>query len=136
MDIIGYFSLSLNTLDIVTSISNTLRKKLTGFNKPVDRHKHYACPYFKELEVIPIYLLGQIARDEKYDNSVLPGPIMLKYIFAIILYTKKLLGGRVLLAECADAPELRTFYEENRFTLLQQRQDSKLLQYIKDIQSD
>ncbi len=119
----AYYTIAIKAIKLGTDISKTLHKKLEG----VSIHSN----------IIPFYLIGQLGRNNKYTSVELSGKTILSYIFDTIDKVHTIIGGRLILAECKDVPQLRSFYENNGFTYFQNdlSNDCPLIQYIKFINS-
>ena len=73
--LVGYFAIANKTLIIREDISKTMRKKLTGFKS-------------KEVNTIPVYLIGQLAKNYNYDIKklkLISGQELLRLAFEKIL---------------------------------------------------
>lgn len=104
-DILAYFTLALKVLKLSESISKNLRKKLDGFKNDVTE--------------IPCYLIGQLARNDKFSNKDISGQIILSYAIRIIRQSYEQIGGKIALVECNDNPKVIKFYLNNGFIFLQ-----------------
>jgi hypothetical protein len=91
----------------------------------------------KSKDLFSIFLIGELGRNEKNINTDLPGDYILQIAIDLISEVHEIIGGRAVLVECNDNPELRKYYTNNGFTLLQIKPESStghpLLQYIRKI---
>ena len=76
---------------------------------------------------VPSYLIGQLAKDDKYRTAI-NGSLVLNYAISVILSAEHLVGGRVVYIECRDIPKLVAFYANNGFKLLRRDPSDALLQ--------
>lgn len=75
------------------------------------------------------YLIGQLGKNDKYKYSI-KGQEILSYSINIIQKCREFVGGRLVLVECEDKPELIKFYEDNKFEYLTTDEETNLLQFI------
>lgn len=121
--LVGYFSIANKTLSVRKDISKRLRKKLIGTTR-------------KKIETIPVYLIGQLSKNyfdclEKL--NLISGEELLRLAFKKIIEAQNVVGGRIILVECADKPKLREFYERYGFKIYSQDNEDGLLRYIREI---
>lgn len=114
-EIIGYFSIALKVLELSADISKTSRKKMHGFSK--------------EIESIPVFLIGQIGKNDLKTKSI-AGKDLLALAEMKIQECNDIIGGRVILLECENIDKLVTFYKTNSYIELQ-KSDKDLIQFIK-----
>ena len=117
----GYFSIALKPLTIDTSLSRSFRKKMTGPNET--------------LSEIGTYLIGQLSKNYNLPiaNHPLQGEELLYMACKKIKQAAYLSGGRIILVECRDIPQLKQFYEKYGFRLYKENTNDKLLKYIRNI---
>lgn len=106
VNVIGYFSLAMQTLKLPQDCSNNKRKKLDGFGSKRNG---------KTIENIPCFLIGQLARCSSVEKDALPGTELLKDALSYIALAQEAVGGRIALIECKEDPKLVQFYEANDF---------------------
>jgi hypothetical protein len=111
-DILAYFTLTISILKIVDEhISKKTLKKLDGISK--------------EKKEFPVYLIGQLGKNDKFWN-VIDGKSILKKAISLVCKANSIVGGRVVLVETLNNEKLIKFYEENGFKILQKRIDEKV----------
>ena len=116
--IAAYFSLAIQSLKIPESTSMSKIRRLDGL---------YSKRGGEPISEVPSYLIGQLAKDDKY-KAMIDGSLVLEYAISVILSAEHLVGGRVAYIECRDIPQLITFYENNGFKLLRRDPNDALLQ--------
>lgn len=105
--ILGYFSVSLKVLELSDELSNRKRKILDGLSAKL---------HGKVIKSVPCYLIGQLARNSDIsDEHSVGGAELINRAMSVIRSTETLVGGRYVLVECRDTPELIKFYEDNNF---------------------
>lgn len=105
-DLLAYFTISLHILKLSSHISKTIRKNLDGFRKDIDD--------------LPCYLIGQLGRNENVNKSDISGNTIISAAIDTIKQAQDLIGGRIVLIECANIQNLLCFYQSNDFKILQQ----------------
>jgi len=116
--IAAYFSVAIQSLKIPESTSISQIRKLDGL---------YSKRGGEPISEVPSYLIGQLAKNDKYKFD-LNGSLILEHAIAVIINAEYLVGGRVIYIECRDIQKLITFYENNGFKLLRRDPDDALLQ--------
>jgi hypothetical protein len=121
--ILGYFTIALKTMEIKTTASKSLLKKLDGISGKSKKN------------LFPVFLLGQLGRCTTIDKGELSGLRILTDVLSLIHIVQKFIGGRIILVECEDKPFLKEFYQRNGFQYLQESQENynRFLQYVKFI---
>ena len=114
----AYFSIAIQSLRIPESTSMSQIRRLDGL---------YSKRGGEPISEVPSYLIGQLAKDDKYKTAI-NGSLVLEYAISVILSAEHLVGGRVAYIECRDIPKLITFYEKNGFKLLRRDPNDALLQ--------
>jgi hypothetical protein len=94
-------------------------KKFTGF--PADTDK----------EEIAVYLIGQLAKNDKYANQI-SGKDLLDSAFLKIRKSQDIAGGRCTMVESKNLSKLEDFYIENGFSKVREDTDF-LLQFMRII---
>jgi hypothetical protein len=83
----------------------------------------------KKITDLPVYLIGQLAKNDKYSN-LFDGKDLIDSALSEIRKSQEVVGGRSILVESKNEESLTNFYTNNGFTLIQQDTD-KLLQFIR-----
>ncbi len=109
-NILGYFTLTLSILKIVEDVSKNTLKKLDGISK--------------DKTEFPIYLIGQLGKNEVFWNEI-NGSYLLESAISNIYDAYEVVGGRAVLIETLNNEKLIKFYTENGFKYLQKRLDVK-----------
>lgn len=79
----------------------------------------------------PVFLLSQIARDDRYDSDTLSGVELLAEAEDIIWRSSDLTGGSAIFLDCKDA--LRSYYEDKGYVFISYDEDTKLNRMTKPI---
>jgi hypothetical protein len=108
IEIVAFFSLAIQLLKIPEGATNAKIRRLDGL---------YSRKGGSPITEIPSFLIGQLAKNDKYAN-VFPGKMLLEYALSAIAEAERIVGGRVAYVECRDVPELVSFYERNGFKAL------------------
>ena len=119
IEILGYFTIALKVLELDDDVSKTKRKKLDGLNK--------------EIPFTPVYLIGQLGKNNIYKSEI-SGKEIIDFAIYEIMKSFNVIGGRIVLVECSNNQNLTKFYQDNDFELLQETTDknnNKLLQFIR-----
>lgn len=114
--ILAYFSLALKSLKLVDSLSNTRIKKIDGLSN--------------KIEDTPVYLLGQLGKNELYQREIEGKDILEKYVFPLVAQAVKYVGGRILLIECVNKEKLISFYGNNGFIYLQEDEYVQMIRFL------
>lgn len=61
-------------------------------------------------------MIGQLARNDNVVKTQLPGKELIEEAQRIIMSAVEAVGGRFMMIECHDIPELLDFYRNNGFT--------------------
>jgi hypothetical protein len=105
IEIIGYFSLSIKSLQVPKQISKTLIKKINGINKDID--------------ILNFFLIGQLAINNKYKgmqlNNYSIGQLLLSIAISKIRKAQKIIGLRYILVDAINHDKVIKFYEQNNF---------------------
>lgn len=104
--ILGYIAIALKVLHIPDGLSINARKNYDGY-----RGKSQGKP----ITDIPCYLIGQLARNDHADKTLLSGNELLEEAHRIIMSSVENVGGRFMMIECRDKPKLLKFYRDNNF---------------------
>lgn len=107
--VVGYFTVLIEGF-YFTRASGKNRKKIAG-----DKHaESFLC-----------ILIGKIGRSDAYKGKVSGDDILEAAIYNCSII-KSLTATKVVCVEYEDIPELKEFYENNDFTLLQRNEDNNL----------
>ncbi len=112
---LGYFTLGLGRLSYSGDIPGALWKKLRGVGDG-------------DATVLSCILLGQLARNDKVTYEELPKGFLFSQMLHQVYEGQKIIGGRLLLAECVD--ELIPYYNEKRFRHLYKNPNNGLNQMV------
>ncbi len=116
-EIVGYFSLRIETFDFHENVSKSLRRNISG-NKHAER--------FQTL------LIAQLGRSDKYRKQVPGKDILLRALNTCIYFASELGGVYSAVVEYDDVPFLHGFYENEGFKFIQQNpNNNKMMAGIK-----
>jgi len=118
IEIVAYFSIAIQLLRIPDGTSASQIRRLDGL---------YSRKGGDPINEIPSFLIGQIAKNDKYISSI-SGSLLLEYALSVISVAEEMVGGRVVYIECRDIPNLISFYEKNGFKVLRSDPDDGLIQ--------
>lgn len=106
--LVGYFTLSTKVIAIYkTSLSNTLRKRITKFAQYDNDLKRYS---------LSANLIGQLSKNFYSDyNKLISGDELLKLACDKVKDIQGQIGGRMVYLECEDESKLIDFYSSNGF---------------------
>ena len=114
--ILGYFTLSLKSLEFRESLSKNKIKDIDGFSK--------------EVSGVAIAMIGQLGKDENNANNI-SGKDLLDLCMSKVHQVKNVIGGRYVLIECHDIEKVVGFYHANDFERLQLDKSDNYLQMVK-----
>ena len=102
----AYFALSFTEIEIseLAQLSKSEGKRVDGISK--------------QPETIKAFLLGQVGKDDDY-HCGLSLESLLDEVLILAQQAQSIVGGRVLLLECADSSALQARYESVGFKYLQ-----------------
>lgn len=106
--ILGYFSIGLKTLTLPDNLSNNQIRKLDGYSGKIRGEK---------VDSLPVYLIGQLAKNDKY-ASVISGNEILQAAISIISEASASVAGRLIAIDCKPVKALHDFYERNNFIMI------------------
>lgn len=107
LSILAYFSVAIHHLQIPDAVSKSMKRKLNGiFNN----------------DIVPCYLIGQLARSDSCSKMGLGGHELLGYALNVLADAHELVGGRFVLVECKEQEKLLSFYQRNGFVLLPEKE--------------
>ena len=126
LTIYGCISLSLKVFTIPETLSNRQRLQLDGFS---------AKEHGKQIANLPCYLIGQLARNSNVPKDSITGTELLNTAYELIGRAVQAVGGRNILVECRNIPQLEKFYVDNGFDKVSQIQDGDqdMIQFIRKI---
>jgi hypothetical protein len=112
--ILGYYTLTMKTLELAETLSKTTIKRIDGFSKDV--------------QATEAVLLGQLGKNQRFEDQI-TGQSILDDALDTIYSIHYLVGGRIVFLECEETPKLIDFYGNNGFEPLQR--SGEYLQMIK-----
>jgi hypothetical protein len=119
--IIAYFTVALKVFKVAElGLSNRTIKELDGFSAKMDGEVIYD---------FPVYLIGQVAKNDTYKDAI-GGEDIIDHSIAVINSAQEKVGGRVVLVECENVPYLLEFYKKLGFKVIREDTD-KYVQLIK-----
>ena len=101
--LVGYYSLAIKDISLVTGVSCRVRKSISG------NRGRKQCAGF---------LIGQLGKNYKDDidkANLITGRQLIRLALDSILDAYKVVGGRAIIVECKDIYYLKRFYEELGF---------------------
>lgn len=116
--LVGYFTLSTKVIAVYkTSLSNTLRKRITKFAQYDNDLKRYS---------LSANLIGQLSKNfyNGY-NKLISGDELLKLTCDKVKDIQGQIGGRMVYLECEDESKLIDFYSSNGFVAFGKRKLDK-----------
>lgn len=114
-EILGYFSITLKNVEFSKNVSRSKIKEIDGISATRDS--------------TIVYLIAQLGKNDLHSDKI-TGEELLDIAINTIEQSQRLVGGRTIMVECEDIPQLVDFYQENGFTFLQNNGDLK--QFIKN----
>lgn len=119
--ILAYFTIAMQTLKIPNGTAASQIRKLDGL---------YAKRGIESITEIPSFLIGQLAKNDKYSAEI-SGSRILDYALSVIYKAQEIVGGRVVFIECQDIPQLIDFYSRNEFRCFRKDPEDGLVQMIR-----
>jgi len=113
--LLAYYTLTISTVKIKQA-SKKLLQKLDGISR-------------ENKEVYPVYLIGQLGKNDTYRYRI-SGDKILNHAIDMIYDASSIAGGRIILIETQNNENLKKFYEKNKFKVLQSRADDKDNDYL------
>jgi hypothetical protein len=104
VDVVAYFSVAITSVDY-TRVSKARREKVLGGTPGRANRDHFGG-----------LLIAQLARDDRYDESIISGIELIEACEEIIELGRDYLGGRVIYLDCKDV--LLPLYERSGYRLL------------------
>lgn len=125
LEIVAYFSIGIKPILIdekkhVLSKQQKKDMKLEVIEKEEKNH-----------QVISTFLIGQIARNDKFDKSTIGLEEILGQVFEKVNEVVKIIGGKIVLIEVDNNPILVKYYEKFGFKLIKDGSDDELTQLMK-----
>lgn len=122
IDILAYFSIAPKVLELPEDLSTRQRKELDGFSGKMNH---------ESITVLPMILIGQLAKNDKYLHEI-TGDTIMEYVFSIIQSIHNMLGGRIVSVDVRkNADGLIRFYKKYDFKESKKNQDGDLIQMIR-----
>ena len=108
----GYFTLSLKNISVPhTAVQRKFREKLKRFSKLQDGFYTF-----------PLILIGQLGKNYTNEaDKLINGDKLLACALDKVREAQDIIGGRFVLLECEDVPDLIEYYERNSFSCYGQR---------------
>ncbi len=124
--VLGYIALALKVLTVPEETSNRMRKEIDGLSAKI---------HGEQINAFPVYLIGQLGRNSKVSNDVLPGEQLIEYAYEVMQPAVNAVGGRYILIECHEDEHLLSFYKKNEFVPFANipDQDKPMIQMIRKI---
>lgn len=121
-DILAYYTLSLKSLILPETMSNSQKKKLDGLYTNISNN------------VISTYLIAQFAKNDYFAENI-NGDEIMKFALQSIYTAQEQVAGRIVLVELADETHLIDFYKKFDFVYIEKSSSSEnsLIQMIKII---
>jgi len=116
--ILGYFTLSLKALIFSDDVSKNKIKSIDGFSK--------------DIKVTATILIGQFGKDQ-YIAKNIDGSILFQECLKIVYDIHNRVGNRIVLLECVNIDKIVNFYNKNGFEVLQNSENGKYLQMIRQL---
>ena len=85
----GYFTLALDVVEFPETLSKSLKKKLSKGYAPKK-------PY------MPVYLIGQLGRNDRIPKELLPGELILKEALSFVKEASSIVGNRLVIVDVAE----------------------------------
>ena len=109
IEIVAFFSMALQVLNLPAEMTNRQRKSLDGFSGKIHGEK---------ISSLPVMLIGQLAKNDKHKNRI-NGNEILKRALLVAQKANETIGGRIVLVDVkTQASGLVNFYRENSFELI------------------
>jgi hypothetical protein len=119
--LLAYFTIALQVLKISDlNLSKSQIKKLDGFSATKNK---------EQITDFPVFLIGQIGKNDTYKSQI-KGDAIIESAMSIISRAQDDVGGRIVLVECADNPNLIKFYQNNKFKVLNTSDMVQLIRMI------
>lgn len=119
--IAAYFSVAMQVMYVPSHLSVRQIQRLDGFSGKIHGRK---------IEALPVFLIGQLARDDCYMDAI-SGHEILYYARLVIRRAQKSIGGRVVMIDVkSSATGLLRFYQSEDFHFLSADEETCLSQLI------
>lgn len=128
VQIVAYFTLAIQILNIPETFSGKQIKNLDGFGSKING---------KLITEVPAILIGQIGKNDLHKDRI-KGSLLMQYCMSTVLDGQARLGGRVVLLECKNIDYLvKTFYPSYGFKKLEKEYSAdELIQFIRTLNED
>jgi hypothetical protein len=118
--LVAYITIAITSVDYA-EVSRNRRKKILSRKPGRDSRDHF-----------PGLLIGQLARDDRYDKSVIAGSDMIVDAERLIDTVNQTIGGMLIYLDCKD--DLIKLYERNGYELLSDKEpDNGLYKMFKPL---
>jgi hypothetical protein len=118
LELVGYFTLSLKSLEFRDTLSKSKIREIDGFSK--------------EVKGVAIALIGQFGKDEEKAKAI-PGKDMFALCMDALYEVHALIGGRYVMIECLDIEKVVGFYRDSGFEALQLDKGDSYLQMVRKL---
>ncbi len=119
--IIAFFSVAPQVMFVPPSLPVRQIQRLDGFSGKIHGRK---------VEALPVYLIGQLARDDAYANAI-TGHELLLHAWKILKLAQDMVGGRIVMVDVkTSADGLIRFYERENFQFISESEETGLSQLI------
>jgi len=114
--ILGFYTLTMKTLELGSTLSKSTVKRIDGFSKDV-----------LATEAI---LIGQLGKNQNHQDDI-DGQAIIKDVLDTVNKVHKIVGGRIVFLECDENPKLVDFYSRYGFVPLQKCGDYlQMIRYL------
>ena len=120
LSIVAYFSIGMSSLSIPKDLSARFLRKLDGYADKA---------HGKRVDNLPVYLIGQLAKNDLYAKEI-SGDEIIQAAIATIRKFYRELGGRLIAVDCKPVPALHKFYEKNGFLMIGHNEENDLDQFV------
>ena len=120
LSILAYFSIGMKTLIIPEDLSARQLRQLDGYSDKM---------YRRRITNLPVYLIGQLAKNDKFAFDV-TGDEIIQAAISVIKELQNGLGGRLIAVDCKPVKALHDFYERNQFIMIGHNDDNDLDQFV------
>ena len=120
LSILAYFSIGMKTLLIPEDLSARQLRQLDGYSDKM---------YKRRITSLPVYLIGQLAKNERFARNI-DGDEIIQAAISVIRNIQRSLGGRLIAVDCKPIKALHDFYERNQFIMIGHNEDNDLDQFV------
>ena len=119
--IIAFFSVAPQVMFVPSSLPVRQIRRLDGFSGKI---------HGKKVEALPVYLIGQLARDDACADEI-TGHVLLLHAWNILKLAQDIVGGRMVMVDVkTSAAVLIRFYERENFQFISENEETGLSQLI------